>query len=41
MKKITLGLSLSLISGLAMADGAVKNEENNVFNLEQYQKDLK
>lgn len=40
MKKLTLGLSLILISGLAMADGTVKHEENNVFNLEQYQKDL-
>lgn len=40
MKKITLGLSLILISGLAMADGAVKSEENNIFNIEQYQKDL-
>lgn len=40
MKKLTLGLSLILLSGVAMADSIAEQKDNNVFNIEQYQKDL-
>lgn len=47
MKKLTLGLSLALLSTLAMAENTVTNNKNssvkteaNVFNQEQYEKDL-